>query len=739
MIAAPATCLWMLFLGVGLNRLCAHEVGYPEPDHAALEEIEPPLEGAESFSKELEQQARGLFNQEQLSLLALATTHYQHAEDIRLGRHPGAKPRHDEYHRWRGDQALRQLIASGLASRNFDFTPGAAPPGLHQSLELDGLQRHFVWIVRMGEGPLRFVRQDFSVKTERYGQHYTLTVPNEGTTCFLIHLKDVPAEPATVIFQFQKEGETEAFSWHGWTLDSKPLGQLKVEVLEEGQAVPSLVRLRSIPSGTLWAPQGAIDLSSQLHDVTELESPPMLDIYGPMGSFELRLPGRLAGYYWLLPAGFEMAVPAGSWELTVWRGIETTPVQRELQVVSDEWTRERVDLDRWTDMAARGWYSGDDHVHAQMLGRADAERLLTFTRAMDVRLSNILAMGDSQRTYFEQRGFGPDFRVERDGYWLVPGQEDPRSMLGHNIGLNLTSFARDLDRYLLLDWLAEEIHSQGGLFGQTHVGQNVCEAHRGMALMLPFEVYDFCSIMQGGLGTELYYDALDLGYRLTATAGSDMPYGGVLGDVRTYVHLGEQPFSPDAWFDAVRAGRTFVSNGPMLELTVNGKLPGKVVYVTDDSPLKVEARAWGLAGESAPTALEVVSLSEVVQTARTENEGESELSLEFQLPPGEGRWIAARAWGSNGSAAHTTPVWVQRANKRHWNLARLDTVIDKELAVLDEIEAVISDVEKREGLGKLSPFNYWDRLILQQAEPLRELIRESRERYERLRRLAGRS
>ncbi|MAT69432.1 MAG: hypothetical protein CMJ58_07885 [Planctomycetaceae bacterium] len=728
-----------LLLGGGPGVLWAHGGDYPRPTGEELAQIQPPLEGAAPFARELSEQGRTLLNEEQLKRLNEAATHYRYMENIQAGRYPNIQPRDAEYHRWRGDQALRGLIESGAPSWRLDFAPGATPPELHRRLDFDGFNHHLMWAVKMGEGPLRFVLQDLSLKSERYAKHRTLTVAAQGTTCFLLRLRDVPTETATVAIQIRKAGQPRAFSWHSLTVNPAAKGQLAVEVFDGEQPAPALVRLRSLPSGALWAPQGALDLTSQLHDVSQLESPPRLDIYGPMGSFELRVPGRFAGHYWVLPAGFEMAVPAGEWELTVWRGIETTPIQRTVSVAAGQWTRERLDLERWTDMAARGWYSGDDHVHAQMLGSADAGRLLAFTRAMDIRVSNILAMGDSQRTYYAQRGFGPEFRAAEHGYWLVPGQEDPRSMLGHNIGLNLTSFARDLDRYLLLDWLATEIHAQGGLFGQTHVGQNVCEAHRGMALMLPFEVYDFCSIMQGGLGTELYYDALDLGFRLTATAGSDMPYGGVLGDVRVYAHLGMEPFSPDAWFDAVRAGHTYVSNGPMLEFTVNEAIPGETISVSDDTPLRVEARAWGLAGESAPVELEIVSLSEVVGKARRNSDGETSLSLRMELSPGEGRWIVARARGENGSAAHTTPVWVQRGENRHWNLTRVDAVINKQLAALDEIESVIKDVEQRDAAGQLSPFDFWDRLILKQAESVRDLVRRSRNRYEILRQQARRA
>ena len=53
---------------------------------------------------------------------------------------------------------------------------------------------------------------------------------------------------------------------------------------------------------------------------------------------------------------------------------------------------------------------------------------------------------------------------------------------------------------------------------------------------------------------------LNLGFRLTAAAGSDTPWGSTIGEVRTYVHTGAQ-FDVDTWFRNLKAGHTFVING----------------------------------------------------------------------------------------------------------------------------------------------------------------------------------
>ena len=84
---------------------------------------------------------------------------------------------------------------------------------------------------------------------------------------------------------------------------------------------------------------------------------------------------------------------------------------------------------------------------------------------------------------------------------------------------------------------------------------------------------DFFEILQfRHLGLEDFYDFLNLGVRLTADAGSDMPWGSTIGEVRTYAYTGRE-FSADRWYAALKDGHTFVTNGPMVELRLALRSP----------------------------------------------------------------------------------------------------------------------------------------------------------------------
>jgi hypothetical protein len=86
---------------------------------------------------------------------------------------------------------------------------------------------------------------------------------------------------------------------------------------------------------------------------------------------------------------------------------------------------------------------------------------------------------------------------------------------------------------------------------------------------------------------DIWWHALNCGLRLTPSAGSA---SGVLpnpvGYNRAYVHC-DGELTWDKWWDGLRAGRVFVTNGPLLRVTANGQLPGAVLR-TDGGPLSVD-------------------------------------------------------------------------------------------------------------------------------------------------------
>src|SRR5262249_21564659 len=107
---------------------------------------------------------------------------------------------------------------------------------------------------------------------------------------------------------------------------------------------------------------------------------------------------------------------------------------------------------------------------------------------------------------------------------------------------------------------------------------------------------------------EIYYHSLSAGLRIPPSAGSP---SGVLpnpvGYNRVYVHV-EGALSYEKWWAGLKQGRCFVTNGPLLVCTANGKKPGEVFKV-GAGPLEVKV-------EVTLTSADRVGAVEVVRDGR---------------------------------------------------------------------------------------------------------------------------
>ncbi|HEU0069108.1 MAG TPA: hypothetical protein VFQ26_07615, partial [Nitrospiraceae bacterium] len=134
--------------------------------------------------------------------------------------------------------------------------------------------------------------------------------------------------------------------------------------------------------GQVWQPQHAVNVHGTVIDSrTERSIAARVYIQSEAGAsyFVEQSTGQAVRYdkqNWVNPAAierhttigagpFQVALPPGKYTLTVERGKEYRPLVRELVVDRDAVTL-KLPLQRWIDMAARGWYSGDTHVHRSL-------------------------------------------------------------------------------------------------------------------------------------------------------------------------------------------------------------------------------------------------------------------------------------------------------------------------------------------------------------------------------------
>ncbi len=385
---------------------------------------------------------------------------------------------------------------------------------------------------------------------------------------------------------------------------------------------------------------------------------------------------------------YESRLPTGTYELVATHGPEFRANHERFEVRPGQVTSLAVRLERYADLPGRGWYSGDDHIH---LARDETRDLTVWTQvaAEDVHVGNLLQMGNISGIYFEQPAWGKAGRFEQDGYLIASGQEDPRTgHIGHTIHENLERpIHLGPESYFLYQRVFDESHRQGGISGYAHLNAGWFNARRGVALEVPFGSVDFLEILQAGrLSTETWYDFLNLGFKITPSAGSDFPYTDLPGVVRVYTKV-DRPDDPDAWYASFRAGHAYVTNGPFLEFTVNGHPMGDEIHVARGSALDVAASTQLNPDVDGLDRLELVVLGSVIKSEPAHGD---RAQLEAHLTADHSMWIAVRAHGHkhdewNMTAAHSAPIYVIVDGEPSWNRAQVPELVARERSALKEL------------------------------------------------------
>jgi hypothetical protein len=401
---------------------------------------------------------------------------------------------------------------------------------------------------------------------------------------------------------------------------------------------------------------------------------------------------------------YRVSLPPGRYRLLGIHGIEYRAVDETIVVPAGSKTAKTIRLQRFANLPAGGWYSGDVHIHLARRDARDGRNALAQVSAEDLHVGNLLEMGNLASSHFPQAGWGKDAgRLGKRNHTVVSGQEDPRtSFLGHTIHLNLDAPVRFPDTYLLYHRVFEAVSRQGGVSGFAHVGFGRSETRVGMAMNVPLGHVKFAEVAQGGMvGTDLWFDFLNLGYRIAPAAGTDYPYLSHPGAMRSYVHLPDG-YSTDAWFDGLAAGRTFVTNGPLLEFSINGAGPGEQVDLGGGGALESRGTVRLNPDLGELDRVELIVQGEVVATVEAEP-GANEVKLDHRLVPASSTWLVLRGVGhrrhdDGALVSITAPVYVAvDGETRTWKRSAVPNIVEGIQNELDRLQSLrlegASDVE----------------------------------------------
>ena len=444
--------------------------------------------------------------------------------------------------------------------------------------------------------------------------------------------------------------------------------------------------------------------------------------------------GNLFVFY--VDGRYRARVPAGTYTLVASKGIEYRMTKEEIVVEPGATAEHSIALSRFLDQPAAGWYSGDVHIHSMRRDEKDSRSLLAQVRAEDVHVGNILKMGNVSGSHFPQLGWGKAGRATRDSYAIVSGQEDPRTLtLGHTIHLDLQEPVRFPEAYLSYHKVFEAVAQQGGVSGYAHGAGTLPGTVLGMTLEAVFDLLDFGEVMQSSsIGTDVWFTLLNLGYRICPAAGTDYPYHDHPGAVRTYVNTGST-YDIDAWFEGLDAGRTFVSNGPLLSFELNGRGIGSEVRAESGESLSFELSATMSPDLGRLERLELIRNGEVIATDTATTGGEI-LELTHDNEAEESGWYVARAHGpeiGGGRAigAISAPIYlIVDGNERTWKRSLVPSLVERLVDALETVKgAQLAQVIDSEAWETIP---VWQKQFERQLEEVRPRIEEAQRRLRAL-------
>lgn len=326
------------------------------------------------------------------------------------------------------------------------------------------------------------------------------------------------------------------------------------------------------------------------------------------------------------------------------------------------------------------WLSGDEHIHL-MRAKEDDAVFLRWLRAEDLNVGMFLT-GMRQQHFGVQRGWGKAGEARMPGYSIRSGQETRSDFYGHTLLFGQDRLIEPVSigsMYANTPWAwpippvyFEEGKAAGAITGFAHFHGSMPQSQLLMNLVL--NKLDFVEMLQyGWIKTRAWYQLLNGGLRVVGTAGCDFPdphnhfqpwprHLPLLGPERTLVKAAAGESAYEAWAGGIRRGAVTITNGPLLEFTVNGEMPGKIfTWSGEKKQVRVEATAVFY---RPMVKVELIVNGKVVSAAEGDGR-QREVGLRFETEIAESSWIAARAKSVSYASepeiwAHSNPVYLHK-------------------------------------------------------------------------------
>ncbi len=402
-------------------------------------------------------------------------------------------------------------------------------------------------------------------------------------------------------------------------------------------------------------------------------------------------PNTRAERWFYIDGRFKARVPLGKIKVSIRRALEYRSLDEHIDVKAGGLFLKKFELSRWAQMEKDGWYCGDLHAH-----NLDGRTALFESRAECLNFVNVMVYRHLKYIGTKEHFTGGVDPASDDRHFIYFNEEFRNEPMGHLELINLKKLVEPIatgrlglpwpaietyedlsmplpfhgdtdspDFPLLLEAM-RETHKQGGLVGWAHLRRSEWE----FPLDAAEGQIDFADIMTHTdlpQDLQLWYALLNCDFQIPACAGTDRQEPvGPIGHQRVYVRLDALSYA--SWIKGLKAGTSFVTNGPMVQLQANAIEPGGRILLKEPTQFTIVASAFS---QIPFDRLEIIMNGEIVGTGRAKENGLSaEITLKRTID--QSVWIAARCLGpwhqelfySNPVFAHTSPVYISYRDAR---------------------------------------------------------------------------
>ncbi len=290
-------------------------------------------------------------------------------------------------------------------------------------------------------------------------------------------------------------------------------------------------------------------------------------------------------------------LPTGQYTFTGGRGMTWQPAHQPVAITFAATTDVVLALSRIVDTEARGWYSGEAHLHVSHSGDTsgiNSNQFLLWAEAAGVNWLSVNQeyIGAGATNLAGQQAHILPMSNATCQIWM--GGERPKSILGH-----LAEILPSQNPYTVLDdppyYIGcDQVRRQGGITYPVHADRtfgaipfsqnNFYKTYLLDGLLGPcFDAWSVMSNNERGFNGRLlgwWYALLRRGGRVAAMADSDYDFESkvagmnMVGNWIAFVNISGQVFSVDNVCRAIREGRTFATTSPLLFFSIGDAQPG---------------------------------------------------------------------------------------------------------------------------------------------------------------------